>query len=252
MSISETIKNRIISKADSQKKENKKQDFKEGDARYIEPFSVEEETNKPISYFSTENISEFIEEGELELLVDEVTEQMEGVLRSLVIDTESDHNTKDTARRVAKMFILETFNGRYVPQPKATTFPNVTKYDQIYIVGPIEIKSTCAHHFQNIVGKCWIGVKPGKDVIGLSKFNRVVDWLARRPSIQEELSNQIADMAEEITQAEGIAVFMRAEHMCMTHRGVKAHESDMKTSVMRGIFLEDKSMKKEFFDMLAL
>lgn len=204
------------------------------------------------SYLSTQNISEFIEDGELDLLVDEVAENMQGVLSSLVIDTENDHNTQDTAKRVAKMFVLETFGGRYVPMPKATSFPNVTQYDQIYIAGPIEIKSTCAHHLQNISGTCWIGIKPGKDVIGLSKFNRIVDWLARRPSIQEELSEQIADAVEEATKAEGVAVFMRAEHACMTHRGVKAHCSDMKTSVVRGVFRKNQSLKDEFFRILAL
>jgi GTP cyclohydrolase IA len=176
---------------------------------------------------------------------------MQGVLQSLVIDTENDHNTHDTARRVAKMMVRETFSGRFTPAPKITAFPNVTQYDQLYVTGPITIRSTCAHHFQNIVGRAYIGVFPGKNVIGLSKFNRIADWIASRPQIQEEMTVQIADAVERETEAEGVAVLIQAEHHCMTHRGVKEHESDMTTSVMRGKFREDAALKQEFFSIVA-
>ncbi|NBP13408.1 hypothetical protein EBU95_03300, partial [bacterium] len=117
-------------------------------------------------FFANDNISEFIEsEDEIDALVDEVADKFQGVLRSLVIDTQNDHNTQDTARRVAKMFVKETFRGRYANPPKVTAFPNVTEYDELYVTGPITIRSTCAHHFQNIVGKAYIGVFPGKNVI---------------------------------------------------------------------------------------
>ena len=202
-------------------------------------------------FFANDNISEFIEnEQELELLVNEVAEKFQGVLHSLIIDTSNDHNTQDTARRVAKMFVKETFNGRYAPAPKVTAFPNVTEYDELYVTGPISIRSTCAHHFQNIVGKAYIGVFPGKNVIGLSKFNRITDWIASRPQIQEEMTVQIADAIEKETQAEGVAVLVQAEHHCMTQRGVKEHESDMTTSVMRGAFRKDPSLKQEFFNII--
>ena len=155
--------------------------------------------------------------------------KVEELLQCLIIDTENDHNTKETAKRMAKMFIHEIFRGRYREQPKITTFPNATNYDQLYITGPVSIRSTCAHHFQNIVGKAYVGVFPGKEVIGLSKFNRLINWIAERPQIQEEI---------------------RAEHMCMTHRGVKEHESDMTTSVMRGSFRNDPELKKEFLTLM--
>lgn len=175
---------------------------------------------------------------------------MNNLLSALRIDTENDHNTKDTAKRVAKMFIHEVFKGRYTKMPQVTSFPNTKKYDQIYLTGPITIRSTCAHHFQNIVGKCWIGIYPGDQVIGLSKFNRLVDWIASRPQIQEEMTVQIADLIEKQTKAAAVAVIIKAEHFCMTQRGIREHDSDMTTSVMRGKFLEEVDMKNEFFSLL--
>lgn len=198
-----------------------------------------------------DNISEFLNAGDIDELVNEVTDSFQQVLDSLVIDTENDHNTQETARRVAKMFCTEVFAGRYQEKPRVTAFPNVTSYDQLYVTGPITIRSTCAHHFQNIHGKCYIGVFPGKNVIGLSKFNRLVDWLASRPTIQEELTVQIADLIEQETQADGIAVMVQAEHHCMTMRGVKEHESDMTTSIMRGCFRTDPALKQEFFAVVS-
>ena len=202
------------------------------------------------TYFSTDNISKYIEDGDIEDLIDEVASKFEGVLKSLIINVKWDHNTKDTARRVAKMYVNEVFSGRYRPMPPVTAFPNAQDYDQIYTVGPITVRGTCAHHFQAIVGKCWIGIKPSDQVIGLSKFNRLVDWICSRPSIQEEMTEQIADLIEKITKAEGIIVVLKAEHLCMTHRGVKEHESDMTTSVVRGVFREEPAMKSEFFSMI--
>ncbi len=169
---------------------------------------------------------------------------------SLVINSEKDHNTQKTAERVARMFITEIFSGRYETLPKITSFPNITDYDQLYTTGPIAVRSTCAHHMQPIVGKCYIGVFPGKHVIGLSKFNRIVRWIAQRPQIQEEMTMQIADKLEEVTKAEGIGVVIKAEHMCMTHRGVLEHESDMTTSIVRGKFRDVETIKQEFFTLL--
>jgi GTP cyclohydrolase I len=202
-------------------------------------------------FFCNDNISEAMDGIDFDALVDEVAGKMQGVLESLVIDTNNDHNTQETARRVAKMFVLETFSGRYLPKPKITAFPNANQYDEVYVTGPITIRSTCAHHFQGIRGKAYIGVFPGKNVIGLSKFNRLVHWISARPQIQEEMSVQIADAVMEATEAEGIAVLVQAEHMCMTMRGVKEHDSDMTTSVMRGKFREDPHLKQEFFNIVA-
>ena len=189
--------------------------------------------------------------GDLQDIENNVTEAFQGVLDALLIDTKNDHNTKDTARRVAKMFVHEIFRGRYYPPPKITAFPNVKQYDQIYMSGPMSINSTCAHHFQPITGKAYVGIFPGKKVIGLSKFNRMVDWIASRPQIQEEMTEQIADMIEKETEAKGVAVIVKAEHFCMTARGVKEHESDMVTSVVRGIFRDEPAIKAEFFSLLS-
>lgn len=202
-------------------------------------------------FLCNQNISEYIHEGELELLTQEVTTAYQSVLESLVIDTQRDHNTRDTASRVARMMIQEIFAGRYEPHPKVTSFPNVTAYDQLYVVGPITIRSTCAHHFQNIIGRGYVGVFPGENVIGLSKFNRIVDWICSRPTIQEEMTVQIADAIETETLAAGVAVLIQAEHHCMIARGVKEHESAMTTSVMRGVFKTETSLKQEFMSIVA-
>jgi len=201
-----------------------------------------------VRYHSNDNISEFIKEGELEALQQEVAYKMEDVLQSLVIDTTHDHNTQDTANRVAKMFIQETFSGRYRPVPKVTAFPNMG-YKSLYTTGPITIRSTCAHHFQNIVGKCWVGIVPEDEVIGLSKFNRIVHHICERPQIQEEMTTQIAEALKKYAKTENIAVVVKAEHHCMTMRGVREHESDMTTAIMLGAFDKHDSLKKEFYDI---
>jgi GTP cyclohydrolase I len=202
-------------------------------------------------FFCNDNIAEYLEPSDIDALIHEVSDKMQGVLESLIIDIDNDHNTKDTANRVAKMFCTEIFAGRYQKKPKITAFPNVTEYDQVYVTGPISIRSTCAHHFQSIKGKAYVGLFPGKNVIGLSKFNRMVEWIASRPQIQEEMTIQIADVIEAETQADGVAVLVQAEHGCMTMRGVKEHESDMTTSVMRGVFREYPHIKQEFFNIVS-
>ena len=201
-------------------------------------------------HFANDNISNYMSVGDLQDIENEVAEAFQGVLKALVINTKDDHNTKDTARRVAKMFVHELFKGRYTKPPKITAFPNAKQYDQIYITGPITINSTCAHHFQPITGGCYVGVFPGEKVIGLSKFNRLVDWIVSRPQIQEEMTEQIADEIEKQTEAKGVAVVIKAKHFCMSARGVKEHDSDMLTSVVRGLFREDSAIKAEFFSLL--
>ena len=200
-------------------------------------------------FHCNDNISSFIEnENEIEQLVNEVACQFQGVLNSLIIDTDNDHNTKETARRVAKMFVKETFSGRYKNIPKVTAFPNMG-YKSLYTTGPISIRSTCAHHFQNIVGRCWVGIVPEQEVIGLSKFNRLVHHIAERPQIQEEMTTQIAEALKEYAKTPNIAVIVKAEHHCMTMRGVREHESDMTTAIMLGAFESDPALKKEFYDI---
>ena len=199
-------------------------------------------------FHSNDNIADFIHDGDLERLQIEVQGKMQAVLDSLVIDTANDHNTNETAKRVAKMFVHETFGGRYTPVPKVTSFPN-EGYSSLYTSGPISIRSTCAHHFQNIVGKCWVGIFPEEEVIGLSKFNRIIHHIAERPQIQEEMTSQIIEALKEHAKTDNVAVVVKAEHHCMTHRGVREHESDMTTAIMSGKFQTDSSLKDEFYNI---
>jgi GTP cyclohydrolase I len=203
-------------------------------------------------FHANDNIADFIEPGELELLLDEVSEQMQGVLESLVIDTESDHNTNGTARRVAKMYLKEVFGGRYVKQPTTTEFPNVERLNELMIVGPITIRSACSHHFCPVIGHLWIGVMPNEhtNVIGLSKYVRLAEWIMSRPQIQEEAVVQLADLIQEKTQPDGLAVVMNATHYCMAWRGVRDMGSRMINSVMRGSFLKDPNLRREFLSLI--
>ncbi|MEG0047268.1 MAG: GTP cyclohydrolase I, partial [Comamonas sp.] len=169
-------------------------------------------------FHANDNIAEFIEPGELELMLDEVQEKMQTVLDSMVIDTTNDHNTRATARRVAKMYVNEVFRGRYVHQPAITEFPNAEHLNELMIVGPITVRSACSHHLCPVMGKIWIGVLPNKNtnVIGLSKYARLVDWIMGRPQIQEEAIIQLADLIMDKTRPDGLAVVMEASHFCMS------------------------------------
>ena len=201
---------------------------------------------------ANDNISEFIEPGELEKLLDEVTQKMEGVLDSLVIDTARDHNTKDTARRVAKMYVNEVFKGRYVKPPAITEFPNAERLNELMIVGPITVRSACSHHFCPVIGTLWIGVLPNEhtNVIGLSKYARVAEWIMGRPQIQEEAVVQLADLIQNKTKPDGLAIVMEATHYCVAWRGVKDLDSKMINSVMRGVFLKDSNLRREFLSLI--
>lgn len=204
-------------------------------------------------YNANDNISAFIREGELEELRLEVQYKMQEVLQALVIDTESDHNTADTARRVAKMFVHEVFRGRYVPAPALTAFPNVQHLDELMIVGPIKVRSACSHHLCPILGRVWIGVLPNvsSDLIGLSKYSRICEWILERPQIQEEAITMLADELQRQVQPDGLAVVMEANHFCMHWRGVKDDGALMTNSVMRGAFLKDESLRREFLSLMA-
>ena len=203
-------------------------------------------------FHANDNISAFIEPGELEGLVDEVTQKMQAVLESLVIDTENDHNTLNTSRRVAKMYVQEVFNGRYVEQPVLTKFPNVSRLNELMIIGPITVRSACSHHLCPIMGRIWIGVLPSKDsaLIGLSKYSRLTEWVMCRPQIQEEAVVELADMLEKKIKPVGVAVVMDADHFCMQWRGVKDRDSKMINSVMRGAFLKDANLRREFLALI--
>ena len=203
-------------------------------------------------FHSNDNIAAFIEPGELEQLLDEVEAKMQGVLDSMVIDTASDHNTSDTARRVAKMYLNEVFKGRYTAAPSITEFPNAEHLNELMIVGPITVRSACSHHFCPVIGKVWIGVMPNEhtNVIGLSKYARLAEWVMGRPQIQEEAVVQLADLIMEKTQPDGLAIVMEASHYCMAWRGVKDMDAKMINSVMRGVFLKDSALRREFLALI--
>ena len=203
-------------------------------------------------FHANDNIADFIEPGELEKILDEVEDKMKGVLSSLVIDTDNDHNTSDTARRVAKMYVQEVFKGRFVKPPVITEFPNVEHLNELMIVGPITVRSACSHHFCPVIGKIWIGVLPNKNtnVIGLSKYARLAEWVMGRPQIQEEAVVQLADLIQVKTQPDGLAIVMEATHFCMAWRGVKDMDSRMINSVMRGAFLKDPDLRREFLSLI--
>ena len=203
-------------------------------------------------FHANDNIADFIEPGELDALLEEVEAKMKTVLHSLVIDTDSDHNTNETAKRVAKMYLKEVFKGRYEKQPEVTEFPNVEHLNELMIVGPVTVRSACSHHFCPIVGKLWIGVMPNEhsNLIGLSKYARLAEWIMGRPQIQEEAVTQVADLLQQKMQPDGLAVVMEAEHFCMSWRGVRDMDSRMINSVMRGSFLKDPNLRREFLALV--
>jgi len=203
-----------------------------------------------VPFLANDNISAFLREGEMELLEQEVADKVRDLLRSLVIDIDNDHNTEETAERVARMYLQEVFKGRYLPQPKIASFPNVKQLDEIYTVGPISVRSACSHHLVPILGSCWIGIKPGQRVIGLSKFSRVADWVFSRPHIQEEAVLILADEIERLCEPQGLAILVKAQHYCMKWRGVKEPQTSMINSVVRGDFRHDPSLKAEFFELV--
>jgi GTP cyclohydrolase I len=203
-------------------------------------------------FHANDNIADFIEPGDMERLLDEVELKMQGVLESMVIDTVNDHNTNDTARRVAKMYLNEVFKGRYVQPPPITEFPNAEHLNELMIVGPIRVRSACSHHFCPVIGQVWIGVMPNErtNVIGLSKYARLAEWVMGRPQIQEEAVVMLADLIQEKTQPDGLAIVMEASHFCMGWRGVKDMDSKMINSVMRGVFLKNANLRREFLSLI--
>ena len=203
-------------------------------------------------HHANDNIADFIAEGELDELRAEVAGRLEDVLQALVIDTRHDHNSAGTAQRVARMFIDEVFAGRYRAAPEVTTFPNVSRLDQLMTIGPLTVRSACSHHLCPILGKLWVGVLPnaGSDLIGLSKYARLAEWVMSRPQIQEEAVVMLADELEQRIRPDGLALVMQASHFCMHWRGVKDDGALMRNSVIRGAFLKDATLRREFLSLL--
>jgi len=206
-----------------------------------------------VRYWAGDNISAFIEDGEKQLMIDEITTKFEGVLDSLIIDRYTDPNSNDTARRLAKMYINEIMCGRYNPRPNATAFPNHTdeRYDGMLVVRS-ELKSMCSHHHQPVAGVAYIGIIAGETLIGLSKYTRIAQWCARRGTLQEELAMDIAREIKEATQSDNVGVYIQATHGCCENRGIMAHSSLTQTTVLKGVFKDDSGTKKEFMDNIKL
>jgi GTP cyclohydrolase IA len=203
-------------------------------------------------FHANDNIADFMEPGDIDALRAEVEGKMRAVLDALVIDTESDHNTHDTAKRVAKMYLTEIFRGRYTAIPAVTEFPNAEHLNELMIVGPITVRSACSHHLCPIMGRVWVGVMPNEhsNLIGLSKYARLIEWVMSRPQIQEEAVTQVADLLQNKMQPDGLAIVMEADHFCMHWRGVKDMDSKMINSVMRGSFLKNPNLRREFLSLI--
>ena len=204
-------------------------------------------------YWANDNISEFIENDEKEKLIDEAVDAFEQVLDSLVIDRNTDPNSKGTARRMAKMYINEIMSGRYEPMPNPSSFPNYIEdgYEGMLVVRA-ELSSICSHHHQPVKGVAYIGIIAGKKLLGLSKYSRIAQWCAKRGTLQEELNVMIANEIQNVTGSDNIGVYIQATHGCCENRGIKAHSSLSQTTVLRGIFKDHPGTKKEFFDNIQL
>ena len=204
-------------------------------------------------YWAGDNISQYLEEGDKQKLIDELTPKFESVLDGLVIDRHTDPNSMDTGRRLAKMYINELMSGRYNPMPNATAFPNHIEngYKGMLVVRS-EIKSMCSHHHQPVSGVAYIGIIAAEQLIGLSKYTRIAQWCARRGTLQEELNNVIADEIQKATGSSNVGVYLQATHGCCENRGIGAHSSLTQTTVLRGAFTEDMGTKKEFMDNIKL
>lgn len=204
-------------------------------------------------FHANDNISQYIEEGELDQLIEELGGKFQAVLESLVIDTENDPNSHGTAHRLAKMYVKEIMSGRYDPAPKNTFFPNTeeNKYEGMLVVKS-EIRSVCSHHHQPVTGVAYIGIIAANRLIGLSKYTRIAQWCARRGTLQEELCNTITDEIAKATESENIGVYLKLSHGCCENRGIMAHDSTTQTTVLRGAFKTEASARKEFFDNIQI
>ena len=204
-------------------------------------------------FWAGDNISDYVTEEHKDKLIDEATEAFELVLDRLLIDRETDPNSKGTARRLAKMYFNEIMAGRYDPAPDATSFPNdsADRYEGMLVVRS-ELRSMCSHHHQPVVGVAYIGLIAAQHLIGLSKYTRIAQWCARRGTLQEELANDIAREIEKATGAKDLGVYIQATHGCCENRGIMAHSSLTQTTVLKGAFKNDPGTKKEFFDNIKM
>jgi GTP cyclohydrolase I len=215
-----------------------------------DPMSVIHNELAQMAARANENLD--LTDAQRDVLRARVRVAVQDLLNALMIDTENDHNTRDTAARVAKMYVDEVFRGRYYPAPEITTFPNIDKNDDLYTLGPMVVRSACSHHLVPIEGKAWVALLPGEKLIGISKLSRITEWFMSRPQIQEEAVEQIANWLEEHLQPRGLMVVVKARHLCMSWRGVKEPESVMTNSSCRGEFRSNPSLKAEALRLMGV
>jgi GTP cyclohydrolase I len=213
----------------------------------------EQMTARGRRFWANDNVSEYISEAVKEKLIDEAAVAFEGVLDALLIDRENDPNSKGTARRLAKMYFNEVMAGRYEAAPDCTAFPNdsADRYEGMLVVRS-ELRSMCSHHHQPVSGVAYIGIIAANKLIGLSKYTRIAQWCARRGTLQEELCIDIANEIMAATASKDVGVYIQATHGCCENRGIMAHSSLTQTTVLKGAFKTDTSVKKEFFDNIKL
>ena len=193
-----------------------------------------------------------LKEQEMENMIEEAAEHYGRYMTALGFDWKNDPNSEDTPIRVAKAFVNDLAEGVYSDPPKITAFDNIDKYDGIVFQGNIKLHSLCSHHHLPFIGNAHVAYLPsvhGK-VIGLSKLNRIVEFYARRPQVQENLTMQIHEhIHKECTQNIGVAVMIEANHMCACVRGVK-HDSIMKTAKLSGKFKDTDRAREEFYNFI--
>ncbi|AAU37650.1 MULTISPECIES: GTP cyclohydrolase I FolE [Basfia] len=179
-----------------------------------------------------------------------IENRMREVMQLIGLDL-TDDSLEETPVRLAKMFIDEIFSGLdYTNFPKITNIENRMKVSEMVLVNDVTLTSTCEHHFVTIDGLVSVAYYPKKWVIGLSKINRVVQFFAQRPQVQERLTEQILLAFQTILETEDVAVYMKATHFCVKCRGIKDTNSYTVTSAFGGVFLEDRETRKEFLSLI--
>ena len=246
--IKSKIYQNLLAGADMQDDDNK--EYKESTLADTIRFRMKRDGKR---FWANDNISEYLSDIYRKKLIDEATEAFEQVLKTLLIDTETDPSSKGTARRLAKMYINEVMSGRYEPAPDATAFPNdsADRYEGMLVVRS-ELRSMCSHHHQPVTGVAYIGIIAAQKLIGLSKYTRIAQWCARRGTLQEELCNEIAREIGKATDTKDIGVYIQMTHGCCENRGIMAHSSLTQTTVLKGAFKDDHGTKKEFMDNIKL
>ena len=206
-----------------------------------------------VRHWANDNIADYIEEGEKQQLIDEAVPAFENMLQSLLIDTKTDPNSQDTARRMAKMYINEIMSGRYDQMPNPSSFPNYIEggYEGMLVVRS-ELTSLCSHHHQTVKGVAYIGIIAGPTLLGLSKYTRIAQWCAMRGTLQEDLNGMIANAIQKETGSEHVGVYVQATHGCCENRGIRAKSSLTQTTVLRGAFKDNPATTKEFMDNIKM